>query len=82
MKANLIKKLTSRKFWVTVSTFASMLIVALGYAESTATQVAALIVAGGAVVAYIFGEGYADAAGVQAQDAQTAAAEDTDEKTD
>lgn len=82
MKANLIKKLTSRKFWVTVSTFVSMLIVALGYAESTATQVAALIVAGGAVVAYIFGEGYADAAGVQAQDAQTAAAEDTDEKTD
>lgn len=63
MKTNLIKKLTSRKFWVTVSTFVSMLIVALGYAESTATQVAALIVAGGAVVAYIFGEGYADAAG-------------------
>ena len=48
MKINWIKKLTSRKFWVTVSTFVSMLIVALGYAESTATQVAALIVAGGA----------------------------------
>ena len=81
MKTNLIKKLTSRKFWVTVSTFVSMLIVALGYAESTATQVAALIVAGGAVVAYIFGEGYADAAGVQANakpayEAPTATAED------
>ena len=80
MKTNLIKKLTSRKFWVTVSTFVSMLIVALGYAESTATQVAALIVAGGAVVAYIFGEGYADAAGVQANapayEAPTATVED------
>ena len=86
MKTNLIKKLTSRKFWVTVSTFVSMLIVALGYAESTATQVAALIVAGGAVVAYIFGEGYADAAGVQAtveDDGKNrigfAAADDTEE---
>lgn len=73
MKTNLIKKLTSRKFWVTVSTFVSMLIVALGYAESTATQVAALIVAGGAVVAYIFGEGLTDAAGAgRSEGAETA----------
>lgn len=81
MKTNLIKKLTSRKFWMAVASFVSMLVVAFGYAESTATQVAALIVAGGAVVAYIFGEGYADAAGVQAKptyEAPTATVEDAD----
>ena len=38
-----------------------MLIVALGYAEDTATQVTALIMAGAEVVAYIIGEGLADA---------------------
>lgn len=65
------RKLTSRKFWVTVATFVSMLIVAFGYAESVATQVASIIVAGGAVVAYILGEGYADAANVSASTQKT-----------
>ena len=39
-----------------------MLIVALGGAEETATQVSALIMAGASVIAYIIGEGMADAA--------------------
>lgn len=56
------RKLTSRKFWLAIGSFVSMLIVALGGAEETATKVSALIMAGAAVVAYIIGEGLADAA--------------------
>lgn len=58
----IIRKLTSRKLWVAVSEFVSMLIIALGYAENTATKVAALIMAGAGAIAYIVGEGLADAA--------------------
>ena len=58
-------KLPSRKFWIAVAEFVTMLIVALGGGQETATQVAALIMAGAAVVAYIIGEGLADAAGAK-----------------
>ena len=61
MKETIIRKLTSRKLWVAVSEFVSMLIIALGVAEDTATQVAALIMAGAGAIAYIVGEGLADA---------------------
>ena len=61
MKETIIRKLTSRKLWLAVSEFVSMLIIALGYAENEATQVAALIMAGAGVIAYIVGEGLADA---------------------
>lgn len=56
------RKLTSRKLWTAVASFASMMIVALGGAENTATQVTALIMAGASVVAYIIGEGLTDSA--------------------
>ena len=56
-------KLTSRKFWTAIAAFVSMMIVALGKYQETATQVTSLIMAGAAVVAYILGEGLADAAG-------------------
>lgn len=55
------RKLTSRKFWTAIASFVSMLIVALGGAETVATQVTALIMAGASVIAYIIGEGLADA---------------------
>lgn len=74
MKINWIKKLTSRKFWMAVASFVSMLIVAFGGSEEVAAQVTALIIAGATVVAYILGEGLADAAGAQAK----AASEDAD----
>lgn len=54
------RKLKSRKLWMSIGTFASMLLIFLGYSEDKAVQVASLIVAGGAVVAYIIGEGIAD----------------------
>ena len=57
-----VRKLTSRKFWAAVASFVSMLIVAFGGTENTATQIAALIMAGASVIAYIIGEGLTDAA--------------------
>ena len=60
-KEFIIRKLTSRKLWIAVSEFVSMLIIAMGVAENTATQVAALIMAGAGAIAYIVGEGLADA---------------------
>jgi len=56
------RKLTSRKFWACVADFVGMLLVALHMAEEQATQIVALIMAGAGVVAYIVGEGMADAA--------------------
>ena len=56
------RKLTSRKLWAATASFVSMLIVAMGGAENTATQVTALIMAGASVVAYIIGEGLTDSA--------------------
>lgn len=60
-KINWIRKLTSRKFWLSVASFVSLLIVALGGSENTASQVVALIMAGATVVGYVIGEGLADA---------------------
>lgn len=59
-KIDWVRKLTSRKLWTAVASFASMMIVATGGAENTATQVTALIMAGASVVAYIIGEGLTD----------------------
>lgn len=56
------RKLSSRKFWAALADFVGMLLIALHVAEDTATQVTALIMAGAGVVAYILGEGLADAA--------------------
>lgn len=61
MKNDLVRKLTSRKLWVSVGSFVSMMIVATGGTESEATQVAALIMAGATVLGYVIGEGLTDA---------------------
>ena len=61
-------KLTSRKFWAAIATFVSMMIVAIGKSEETATQVTSLIMAGAAVVAYIIGEGLVDSARAEQQE--------------
>lgn len=68
------RKLTSRKLWTAVASFVSMMIVACGGAESEATQITALIMAGATVVAYIIGEGLTDSANIGAGE------DDTDEQ--
>lgn len=61
------RKLTSRKFWAAIATFISMLILAFRGDQETAAQVAEIVMAGAAVIAYIVGEGMADAADASAK---------------
>ena len=61
------RKLTSRKLWTAAASFVSMMIVATGGAENTATQVTALIMAGASDVAYIIGEGLTDSANIETE---------------
>lgn len=55
------RKLTSRKFWVSIASFVAMMWIACGGAESQANQITALIMAGATVIGYTIGEGLADA---------------------
>ena len=54
------RKLTSRKLWLSVASFVSMLLIFFGHSESEATQIASLIMAGATVIGYVIGEGLAD----------------------
>lgn len=60
MKNDILRKLTSRKFWLAVAAFVSGLIVAFGGGEAAAETVSGCIMSGAAVAAYIIGEGLAD----------------------
>lgn len=54
-------KLTSRKFWAAVVGFITPLMLAFGMAETTVTQIVAIVMAGADVIAYIIAEGLVDA---------------------
>lgn len=56
------RKLTSRKFWAAVIGFVVPLLLAFGVPEAETSQIAAIIMAGGTLIAYIIGEGLVDAA--------------------
>lgn len=58
------RKLTSRKFWLSVASFVTMLLVYFGKSESEAAQVSALIMAGATVIGYVIGEGLADSGNI------------------
>lgn len=62
-KEDIARKLTSRKFWLTVALFVSGLLTAFGKDAKTAETISGLIMQGAAVLAYVIGEGLADAAG-------------------
>jgi hypothetical protein len=62
-KEEIIRKLTSRKFWLAVALFVSGLLTAFGKDAHTAETISGLIMQGAAVLAYVIGEGLADAAG-------------------
>ena len=61
------RKLTSRKFWAAVVNFITQLLIALNMNENEVAQIAALVMAGAGVIAYIIGEGLADAANAPGQ---------------
>ncbi len=58
------RKLTSRKFWVSIAGFTAGLIVAFGGSDDTANTVSGCIMSGASVAAYIVGEGLTDSAAV------------------
>lgn len=62
MKINWLQKLTSRKFWIALTDFVGMLVIALGYSNDTATRIVALIMAGAGAFGYLIAEGLTDAA--------------------
>ena len=61
MKIDWKSKLSSRKFWSAVAGFIVPLLLAFGVSDSNITQVTALIMSGGSLIAYILGEGMIDA---------------------
>ena len=63
-KNDIIRKLTSRKFWLAIAAFITELIVAFKGDAETAETISGMIMAGATVIAYIFGEGLIDAANV------------------
>lgn len=62
MKTDWKRKLTSRKWWVSVAALVSGLILAFGGDDEVATTVSGCIMAAAAVVGYTIGEGLADGA--------------------
>ena len=66
-REDIIRKLTSRKFWMALAAFLSGLIVALGETAETAETIAGLIMAGATVLGYLLAEGLTDAADAGSQ---------------
>lgn len=62
------RKLTSRKLWLSVASFVSMLVVFFGYSDNVGSQVASLIMAGASIVGYVIGEGLADSSPYEVDD--------------
>lgn len=57
------RKLTSRKLWIAIANFVTMLIVFINSGDNSPERIYSLIMAGGTMVAYIVGEGFADGKG-------------------
>lgn len=70
MKKEIIKKLTSRKFWVALIGFITPLIIVFGASEAQAAQIAGIIMSGASVIAYIIGEGLIDSRQINSDDKQ------------
>ena len=60
-REDIIRKLTSRKFWLAVAAFITELIIAFKGDAELAETLSGMIMAGATVIAYIVGEGLIDA---------------------
>ena len=59
-KEMILRKLTSRKFWLSLASFVTMIMLACGATEASTTQVTSIIMAGATVLAYVLAEGFTD----------------------
>lgn len=64
----MIRKLTSRKFWLSVASFVSMIMIYRGADENEATQIASIIMAGASILGYLLAEGLADSSNKEGND--------------
>lgn len=60
-KTDVLRKITSRKFWMAVAEFITALLIFLKKDASMAQEVGALIMLGVTPIAYMFAEGWTDA---------------------
>lgn len=81
MKINWVKKLTSRKFWVSICSFITEIMVALNCPENKIAQIVAIVMAGATVIAYTIAEGLVDNSNAKKSDSITDNIE-SDESTD
>lgn len=65
MNKDLVRKLTSRKFWVSLTSFITALLTALNVADNEIAQVTAIIMAFGSLIAYVLSEAYVDGKAVE-----------------
>ena len=59
------RKLSSRKFWMAIVGWVTNVLVLFKFPESESTQIGAVIMSTGVVMAYIFAEGWTDATAVK-----------------
>ena len=64
---DIVRKLTSRKFWLAVVALVTGLLAAFNVDAGTIEKVSGIIMAGASVVAYIIAEGLVDAEGKKTQ---------------
>ena len=62
-KEDIIRKLTSRKFWVALIGFITALLIAFNVDSASVEKTTSIIMAGGSLIAYILAEGFADGKG-------------------
>jgi hypothetical protein len=58
----IIRKLTSRKLWMSICAFVVLIMTARGFTEAEAAQMSAIIMAGAVVLGYVLAEGLTDSA--------------------
>lgn len=59
-KKDLIRKLTSRKFWVSLVGFITALLLAFNVDAGSVEQITSIVMSFGSLIAYILAEGWAD----------------------
>ena len=61
-KEDIIRKLTSRKFWLALIGFITALLIGFNVDSASMEKITSIIMAGGSLIAYILAEGFADGA--------------------
>lgn len=59
-KEQLVRKLTSRKFWVAIVAFVTALLTAFHVSDGSISQITSIIMAFGSLIAYVFAEAWTD----------------------